>query len=157
MTKDEILILAGQKAEAKGLNPLIIQSIVMVESRGDPFAARYEEQWRYFHFTGQHASRLRISELTERRLQMFSWGLMQVMGSVCRELGFLGPLPKVCEPDVGLELGCQKFKICLARWGNEMDAISSYNQGNPHKTGADYKNQQYVDHVLAHRDLLAKR
>jgi soluble lytic murein transglycosylase-like protein len=49
---------------------------------------------------------------TEEIARSTSWGLMQVMGQVAREHGFKNEfLAELCEPAVGLEMGC----LVLAR------------------------------------------
>ena len=52
---------------------------------------------------------------TEARARAFSWGLMQVMGQVAREHGFAdASLASLCDPAVGLEIGCRIFAAKLA-------------------------------------------
>lgn len=133
-----------------GLRKDIVLSMCFVESNFNTYAMRYESHWRW-HFNVEHnASVNNITKDTEHQLQMFSFGLMQVMGSVARELGFKGPLAKLCIPEIGLKYGCIKLKQQLDRYKGDYDkAISAYNQGTAYRTpNGDFRNQHYVDKVL---------
>lgn len=135
-------------AQVKGVDPVLAKAIAMVETGGDPWLVRYEPAWSYFHFYHEWASRLGISSQTEQVLQAMSWGAMQVMGSVARELGFTGVLTQLTLPANGVLYGVLKLKSLLVRYGNEDDAIASYNAGSPRKTpGGLYVNETYVDRV----------
>lgn len=83
--------------------------------------------------------------------QQASWGLMQVMGAVAREMGFHGPyLPQLCDPATGLDIGTKFFLVLMARHGKALDAIAAYNAGSPQRNpDGTYINQQYVDKVTA--------
>ena len=84
--------------------------------------------------------------------QQASWGLMQVMGAVARELGCKLPyLTALCRPEVGLDYGCRYLRVLQDRY---MDSagwngiIAAYNAGSPRR-GVDgaFVNQGYVDKV----------
>jgi soluble lytic murein transglycosylase-like protein len=96
------------------------------------------------------AEKLKLSVLTEETMQCSSFGLMQVMGFVARELQFEDHLTKLLLPDIGLYYGCTKLKSQLQRYGgNEMDAIAAYNAGSVRKESSGmYFNQRYVDKVF---------
>lgn len=132
-----------------GLSPSLVAAICMRESGGDPFAARFEPKWRYFLEVSQNAKNCFISTETEQTLQAFSYGLMQVMGSVAREHGFTGPLPRLYDPQTNLEYGCRHLKKFMSFYKNDRDAIASYNAGWPrHREDGSYWNQDYVEDVL---------
>jgi soluble lytic murein transglycosylase-like protein len=85
--------------------------------------------------------------------QQASWGLMQVMGGVARELlcsaWSLGEL--LADPGLAVDLGCRHLKAKLKRYDGETAAgIAAYNLGSAMR-GADgrYANQGYVDKVTA--------
>jgi len=138
-----------EAANKHGLDPLLIQAIVSVESAGNPWVCRYEPLFRYLYFPREHADRLNQSVETETNQQMTSWGLMQLMGAVARELGFTEPLAKLSDLQTGLEWSCKKLKTLKERWGeDEIRMIASWNAGSPRKTpGGLYVNQTYVDKV----------
>lgn len=133
-------------ATRHGLDPLWVAAIVEVESAGNPWAVRYEPKWRYFI----EAQIRGVSHDTEVNQQKTSWGLMQVMGTVARELGCDAPfLSVLCSPVVGLEYGCQYLAKQLKRYdGDILDAVSAYNAGTAKKSADGmYANQSYVDKV----------
>jgi soluble lytic murein transglycosylase-like protein len=148
--------LAQRAAEVHGLWPELACAIVEQESAWNPWALRYEPAFydKYIATSltarrpDHQASRLAAltspeipDDPTESRARAFSWGLMQVMGQVAREHGFAGALASLCDPAVGLEIGCRVFATKLAAAeGNVTRALLLWN-------GAG--NQDYPAAVLA--------
>jgi soluble lytic murein transglycosylase-like protein len=154
---EDLVAVAHRTAEAHALWPELVCAIVEQESAWDPWALRYEPAFydKYIATSltarrpDRQASRLAAaltsSEIpddpTESRARAFSWGLMQVMGQVAREHGFTGALASLCDPAVGLEIGCRVFAAKLAAAeGNVTRALLLWN-------GAG--NQAYPAAVLA--------
>lgn len=138
-----------------GLDPLLIVSIATVESNMNNWPCRFEPLWKYFLDVEAWAQRLGQTFDTERVQQQSSWGAMQVMGSVARELGFQGHLSQLAVPEIGIRYGCLKIKSFLERHGNEIDAIAAYNAGSPRRDSrGKYVNQSYVDKVMANLNKL---
>ena len=137
------------RAKAFGVDSSLIAAIVMKESSGNRFASRYEPIFRYIWETETCAKRLKCSEDTEIIGQKTSYGLMQIMGSVAREWGFLGWFGELYEIETNLNFGIKHLRQYLLKYPNVSDAISSYNQGSPRR-GSDglYLNQKYVETVL---------
>jgi soluble lytic murein transglycosylase-like protein len=148
------------------LPPDLVDAIVQVESAGDRFAIRHEPAYpwlwdvrenRPFRAHGIAGGRLPPSDfrapsgstaLTEWIGQQTSWGLMQVMGAVARELGFHGHFAGLCDPLEGLHYGCRLLArlrdrhLATTGWAGVVDA---YNDGSvrierpfdyPHKVAA---------------------
>lgn len=113
----------------------------MAESSGNEWAMRHEPHYKWLF--GQNQSP------TERIGQMTSWGLMQVMGAVAREYGFIGHFPKLCKPEIGIEYGMKHLQKLYNRHQNWPDTIASYNAGHPVRIDDKYRNQAYVDKVLS--------
>lgn len=122
-------------------------AIASVESKFDAWAARFEPKWKYFVTPEKYSRSLGITLQTETMFQQTSWGLMQVMGSVMRELGYQDHLNSGAAIEVGARYGCAKLKTLLNRYPKEEDAISAYNAGSLIVADGKYKNQQYVDKV----------
>lgn len=141
--------LITKKAIEARVNADLVRAIIEVESGGQFLAVRFEPDWRYLLRPELYAQRLRITTATETKLQQFSWGLMQLMGSVARELGFTGYLTQLCEPETNLHYGCKKLAALLAKYPDPTDAIAAYNAGSPRMVNGKYDNQGYVDKVLA--------
>ena len=127
--------LAKAAAARHGLDPAIVCGIVARESSWNQWTIRYEPAF-YTRYVGQ----LYIShevDLTEAHARATSWGLMQVMGQVAREAGFAGRLPQLCDPPIGLEVGCQVFVRKLTeQHGDSVAALLAWNGGgNPSYAG----------------------
>jgi soluble lytic murein transglycosylase-like protein len=134
-------VLAHRAADAHALWPELVCAIVEQESAWNPWALRYEPEF-YGRYVAPQVARGVIDDVTESRARAFSWGLMQVMGQVAREHGFASEsLASLCDPAVGLEIGCRVFAAKLAAAeGNVTRALLLWN-------GAG--NQDYPAAVLA--------
>ncbi len=133
-----------------GLDPDVVEAMVLQESRGHAWAWNPEPKYRYF-WDVRHGRPFRTvtpveiankwppadfpSPTAERDQewwgQQASWGLLQVMGAVARERGFNGLfLTELCDPKVGLLLGCKHY-AALLRWasGDTWKAVAAYNAG----------------------------
>jgi len=132
-----------------GINPVIVGAIVMQESAGNTSATRYEENYRWLLHPDRYSSMNNISRMTEVNQQKTSWGLMQVMGGVARELGFEGPLVDLCKPEIGIDLGIKKLMQLKEKYKDNInDVLASYNAGSPRLLASgDYVNQYYVNSV----------
>lgn len=134
------------------VDPILVRSIVMVESSGRPWAIRFEKGWKYQLQTKFFADNNHIELDTEYFLQSCSIGIMQIMGSVARERGWSGPLPQLFDPQHGLEMGVKQLAHLMLRYKDLKDVIASYNAGSPIidiKTGC-YKNANYVGKVYGY-------
>jgi preprotein translocase subunit SecG len=148
---NEMFGMVEKHATRAGLDPFLVAAIVGHESAWEPWTVRFEPGWKYFYFVSEHADKIGISKVTEQHLQMFSWGLGQIMGSVARENGFEDHLTKLTIPDVNLFYMCKILKNLYSKYGNETDVIAAYNMGSPRKTkGGLYENQKnYVDPICS--------
>ena len=137
-----------------GLPPALVRAMVMVESGGDTFATRYEPGFyeKYIRNDGSVKAFGACSLQTERVLRATSFGLMQVMGQVARERGYLGPfLTSLCDPDTGLQFGCLHLAAFRRRFaGLGWDAVcAAYNGGAGAVRGQhDFRNPEYPAKVL---------
>lgn len=153
MKKEEVPHWDAIKRVASHANiePSLIAAIVMTESSGQPYATRYEAQWKYLADVDSHANRLKITVMTETMHQATSWGLMQIMGGTARDLGFRDHMPRLCEVDTGLLWGCLYIARLKNRFPALPDMIAAYNAGTPRKdNGGKYFNQAYVDKVMSY-------
>lgn len=148
-------------AEEYEIDAGLILAIILTESSGNSWAIRYEPEWRFFNEPAHWASTLKISPETEQHLQMFSWGLMQIMGATARDMGFTKELQKLCAPNLGIEYGCKYLRRQLLRYsGQTISAIAAYNAGSAIRSDVDktkYVNQVYVDKVMNEWSKLGKK
>lgn len=124
------------------------------------YATRFESHYQYLYEARHFAEELGITRVTEEVHQRTSWGWMQMMGGVIRELGFGGHLPEIIVSDqIYFKYAAKKIKEIAGRWPDKTDIISAWNAGSPIRSikgnGAGwYKNQPYVDKVSGYlRDL----
>jgi len=143
---DELTTLIKSAASRRSLPWELVYAICQVESSLNPSAIRHEPRYRWLVGDNETMSP------TERQDQMTSWGLMQVMGAVARELGHTGPLSDLLDPPTGLFYGCLHLRRFRAKYDIWPDVIAAYNAGSPRRVAGQigpYVNQSYVDKVLA--------
>ncbi len=147
---DQVRVAAWEAAQIHKVDFNLLLGTIMVESSGNTYATRFEKHWAYFKDVDIWAFKRRITENTERTMQMMSWGLCQVMGAVARELGFDRDLPELTDPKIGAFYGAKKLAQLSKKHTKLHDVIASYNAGIP-KILPDgrYANQNYVDKVVA--------
>lgn len=127
----------------------LLHALARAESSLNPYAARFEPNWSYHYNVGFWAKKLGITRATEHTFQATSWGLMQVMGTVARELGFDRHLTELVNPEYNVIIAIRKLDLLFEKYGKLTDVISAYNQGWPKKNAdGTYANQRYVDKVL---------
>ena len=146
MTKDEIKPFIEKYATKYGLKPEIVFGVCMQESWITPAACRYEPHYRWI----VNPSRVKpktCSQTTEETLQKTSFGVMQVMGAVFREYGFMGWLTEIfVSVDIQLDYGCRHLANKIKQYGEDK-GILAYNSGSPITKGGEYVNQEYLDGV----------
>jgi len=148
MDRAKAEFLINNLATFNGVDPELAVAIAETESYFDELACRFEVNWKYLVNVESFARNSRISQDSERILQMCSWGMMQVMGSVARELGHRVNLLELTKPEVGVRFGCLKLKDLMRRYSKLDDVIASYNAGSPRlRDDGKYVNQIYVDKV----------
>jgi hypothetical protein len=113
-------------------------------------AARFETKWKWF-FEPAEVKPDTCSLSTEKTLQMFSFGVMQVMGANFRHYGFRGWLTEIASDlRTQLEYGCLMLATFIKRHGFE-GGIASYNNGQPDRDhDGKIDNPDYVAKVLSH-------
>lgn len=137
--KPEFIDIAKERAAAYGIDPALVCAVIEQESGWDPWAVRFEPA-----FLDRYLARMVLSP-TEKTARAFSYGFMQVMGQVARESGFDDHfLTKLCDPFVGIDVGCRVLKIKLARAAGDVEkGLLLWNGGG---------NQNYPREVIARID-----
>lgn len=131
----DLIQLAKATAQQHGLDPVLVCAVCEQESAWNPWALRFEPR-----FYARYVEPLGLSD-TESYARSFSWGLMQLMGQVSRELGFDGHLASLCDPAVALEWGCRHLANKLKDVNGDVHmALQRWNGGG---------NPNYADQVLA--------
>lgn len=125
--------LARDIAVAHGLQPELVCAVCEQESGWNNWAIRFEPA-----FKAKYVDPLGLSP-TEGTARSFSWGLMQLMGEVARELGYKDNLAKLCDPATGLEWGC-RLLVKKLEGSSVHDGLQRWNGGG---------SAVYADQVLA--------
>jgi len=144
-------------AETFRLDTNLIRAVITVESTWDTWAWKYEPTVSYSVRIRDYANKLGILYATEEKNQKTSWGLMQVMGFLARDLGFTDHLSMLWHPEIGIFYGAKNLQRLSQKYSDETDVIASYNAGSPRKTpGGFYENQGYVNRVSGELSKLRK-
>lgn len=141
MVSPELRKLIESKAATYGLDPDLVEAHVMTESSGKPTARRFEMQ-----FFNHYIAPMKIADEDEADGRATSWGLLQIMGQVARELGYQGNWSGLTEPAVNLTYGCKKLAKCYKKYPGDA-GIAAYNSGTPRYRDGKLVNQGYVDKV----------
>lgn len=136
----KLMAMARKAADAEGLDAAVVCAVVEQESGWNTWAMRYEPQ-----FFAKYVASLYTNNkvgATEAYARGFSWGLMQVMGQTAREMGVNSlHLSTLCDPVVGLAVGCKVLRKKLeAAGGNMHKALLAWNGGG---------NPEYAEEVVA--------
>lgn len=138
----QLVALVRKAAAAQSLDPALVCAVVEQESGWNPWAMRYEPLFFAKYVANLYTNnKITASEAYARG---FSWGLMQVMGQVAREMGFDGTfLSALCDPEQGLSVGCKLLHKKLdAADGDTTRGLLAWNGGG---------NPAYPSQVLARR------
>lgn len=155
--------LADHAAVRAGINPALLIAVIEVESSWDIYAQRYEPTYRWLWNveTGKPyrlspAKAVRYAKnrslypvdfpggLSEFDSQRTSYGLMQIMGAVARELGFASRLIDLYQPEINLFYGCKLLSKLINKHG-ERGALRAYNTGS---AKSSVMGNKYLDKVL---------
>lgn len=142
LTKQVLCDLARTAGTTEGLPWELIYAVCLTESGGNEFAIRHEAHYRWVL-----GDNLTPGEYIGQKT---SWGLMQVMGAVAREYGFTDQFSALWEPSIGIKYGVKHLKRLYAKHGKWPQTIAAYNAGTPQLVDGKFKNQAYVDKVLAY-------
>ncbi|RMD45739.1 MAG: lytic transglycosylase domain-containing protein [Aquificota bacterium] len=128
--KEEIIKIVKENLKDRENFTPVILGIINTESSFNPLACRFEPEWKYLKTPSYFAKKLGITADTEIVFQKISWGLMQVMGSVYRELGYTGHL-NALSTDIERQIryGINHFFRFYSYYKDLYKAILGYNRG----------------------------
>jgi soluble lytic murein transglycosylase-like protein len=147
MTQDDLI---KDVADSFKLPTNLVQAIVLIESNGNTWAVRYEQDFYARYVRGrEYETYPGCSRITEGHMRACSFGLMQVMGQTARESGFKGTfLTELCDPKEGLHWGCRYLERQISRYGGDLEsAVAAYNAGSARRVGGQFVNQGDVDKI----------
>ena len=103
--RDKLVVMAKSAAREESLDPALVCAIAEQESGWDANAIRMEPLFLLKYVKPLAAKQPMLP--TEMIGRSTSFGLMQLIGQVARELGFLNAFDSLCNPTVGLIWGCR--------------------------------------------------
>jgi len=129
--------LITETATSHQLPPTVVRAMVLVESGGNPNAARYEPDFYKRYIAG------RKLPPAEGKGLAISYGLLQIMGETARTIGYTGQLAALFAPETGLEWGCRFLRRLADRYlddGGWETVCRAYNggPGNRHNPKSTY-------------------
>lgn len=150
----------------------LVRAMVFVESGGDHFAWNPEPRYRYLWDVARDRPfrPLKADEIASeipppdfRSLagdrdaewwgQQASWGPLQVMGAVARELRFDQHFPALCDASLGIQVGVRHLDNLRRRFfarDGWHGVAAAYNAGSPRRRAdGAFENQPYVDKIAA--------
>ncbi len=146
--REDLRAIVRREAEDQRLSAPVLEAIISVESRWNPWALRIERNFTYVVDVERHAKFSQITVDTERALQRMSFGLMQIMGGTARSIGFIGPLATLLDPEANVHWGARYFQRLTLQHSLVTDQIAAYNAGTVRRdVGGLYLNQAYVEKV----------
>lgn len=134
-------------------DPILIAAIVWQESKGDPWAFRFEEKFYLTKIAPRTREQLSgwtpsIEELptlkTEKVARAMSFGLMQLLLETARVVGYAERYgTELCVIETNLDVGCRYLQVCFERahiaqtrgeirhgWGIKEQALFYWNGGS---------------------------
>jgi soluble lytic murein transglycosylase-like protein len=132
VNKTQLIALAKVLAAQASIDPVLVCAVIEQESSWNPWSIRYEPA-----FYSRYIAPLNLGDTTEARARSFSWGLMQVMGEVAREEGYVGNLAMLCDPTTGIKAGITHLHRKLTGASGDVEAaLQAWNGGgNPAYAG----------------------
>lgn len=127
LSKDELVALADAEAKLQKLDPALVKAIIEQESGWNIYASRFEAG-----FYKRYISKTCPVQSTESIARATSFGLLQLMGEVARELSFSDiQLSDLFDPRTNLKYGCQHLanKLKSAK-GDVTKALLLWNGGS---------------------------
>lgn len=166
-----LLLSASICAKSAQLPEQLVVAIIHAESSGNAYAWKSEPAYRYLYDVARKRPfRLltpaeRASEVAPHDFptllgdrdtvwwgQQASWGPMQIMGAVARELGFVNHFPALCDTHFGVVFGTKHLANLRDRFLKEFGwagVVAAYNAGSPRLADHGFVNQNYVDKVAS--------
>lgn len=138
-------------ARLAGLDPDLVEAVVLVESSGRTDAFRHEPDFyeRYVKGKPEYEGR------NPRRIAS-SYGLMQIMYTTAQLYGFRAEPEMLFLPNIGLEYGCRHLAALLKKHQETGDALEAYNAGRANTpAGEKYRAKVISEFVRVRAQRLA--
>jgi soluble lytic murein transglycosylase-like protein len=152
--RDKYLAIIDDKAKQYGIDSALVKAIVEVESSWVETAFRFEKSLYEKYIQKPDSFKVVPPETLDSTLVLLSssLGLMQLLGSTARSIGFNQRLSALFNPEDNIDVGCRYLAMLWKNYYSKYGikgVISAYNGGKPLvKDDWTYVNQEYIDKVL---------
>ena len=126
-------LLIAKSGARYGVPPAIVKAVVANESSFRPGAIREEP-----------------------RIRTRSRGLMQLLETTAKALGFKDAPQLLHDPAISIDLGTRLLRQLFDRWGSWRDALAAYNGGRPRKVASGELEPRLLEYVNRVRKHLAR-
>jgi soluble lytic murein transglycosylase-like protein len=152
--RDKYLAIIDDKAKQYGVDSALVKAIVEVESSWVETAFRFEKSLYEKYIQKPDSFKVVPPETIDTTLILLSSsiGLMQLLGSTARSIGFNQRLSSLFNPEVNIDVGCRYLAMLWKNYYSKYGikgVISAYNGGKPLvKDDWTFVNQDYIDKIL---------
>jgi soluble lytic murein transglycosylase-like protein len=152
--RDTYLAIIDDKAKQYGVDSALVKAIVEVESSWVETAFRFEKSLYEKYIQKPDSFKVVPPETIDTTLVLLSSsiGLMQILGSTAKSIGFNQRLSALFNPEVNVDVGCRYLAMLWKNYYSKYGikgVISAYNGGKPLvKDDWTFVNQDYIDKVL---------
>jgi soluble lytic murein transglycosylase-like protein len=151
---DNYLAIIDAKAKQYVIDSALVKAIIEVESGWDETSFKFEKSLYEKYIQKPDSFKVVAPETIDTTLVLLSssMGLMQILGSTARSIGFNQRLSDLFKPEINIDIGCRYLAMLWKNYYNKYGikgVISAYNAGKPLLTvDGHFINQEYVDKVL---------
>jgi soluble lytic murein transglycosylase-like protein len=152
--RDKYLAIIDDKAKQYGVDSALVKAIVEVESSWVETSFRFEKSLYEKYIQKPDSFKVVPPETLDTTLVLLSSsiGLMQILGSTAKSIGFNQRLSALFNPEVNIDVGCRYLAMLWKNYYSKYGikgVISAYNGGKPLvKDDWTFVNQDYIDKVL---------
>jgi soluble lytic murein transglycosylase-like protein len=152
--KEYLFKIVDEIAAKYNLDSALVKAIIEVESGWDETSFRFEKSLYEKYIQKSDSFKVVPPETIDTTLVLLSssMGLMQMLGSTARSIGFNQRLSALFNPEVNIDVGCRYLAMLWKNYYSKYGikgVISAYNGGKPLvKDDWTFVNQQYIDKVL---------
>jgi hypothetical protein len=152
--RDNYLTIIDDKSKRYGIDSSLVKAIVDVESSWVETAFKFEKSLYEKHMQKPDSFKVVPPENLDTTLVLLSSsiGLMQILGSTARSIGFNQRLCSLFTPEINIDIGCRYLAMLWKNYYNKhgiKGVISAYHDCKPLiRDDWTFVNQDYIDKIL---------
>jgi soluble lytic murein transglycosylase-like protein len=152
--RDTYLAIIDAKSKQYVIDSALVKAIIEVESGWDETSFKFEKSLYEKYIQKPDSFKVVAPETIDTTLVLLSssMGLMQILGSTARSIGFNQRLSDLFKPEINIDVGCRYLSMLWKNYYSKYGikgVISAYNGGKPLVNDDwTFVNQPYIDKVL---------